>query len=102
MIIKFKIFENLENIHEIEVGDYVIVKRQPIYSKEYNFFLETNIFKIVEIPQRLFMKSYLDLRPLDNSAKWNHIQRFKIEDIEHFSKNKEELEHIVSAKKYNL
>jgi len=113
MITKFKLFETL-NEGEPEVGDYVIVDMYNsdsdniikdfrsnsiglIWKKEDDDFLYIKYFNIPKnILKYFYFSDYSDGLNIGNSIfinkKW----------IKYWSKDKEELEPIISAKKYNL
>lgn len=74
---------------EPEVGDYVIVNFKRVSTIA--DLLGKSIGKIIEQTNKLYRVKY-------GSTDWV-VNR---NEIEEFSKNKEDLEHIIAAKKYNL
>jgi hypothetical protein len=95
-----------ENFNKPEIGDYVICRS--FYNNKYlNIFLSENIGQIVIINDKSLYsyivkynsKDLKNLRTLFNNA---GFRKFQENEILHFSKNKEDLELILSARKYNI
>jgi len=98
--------------NEPNEGDYVICKKEDYNNDFLNNFYQTTIGKIAfvqdsspnrkyynviyEIPpnMKLYFKQYHQTK--------NTRQEFEIEEILHYSKNREYLETILDANKYNL
>jgi len=103
MIIKFKIFESL-NDNSPQVGDYVICHEGTML-QEYELcdFLKSNIGQIINISGFLnanYRVKYKK-RPAGSPAFYfytfeniRNIRNFDISEIKHWSKNKEDLEPI--------
>jgi len=108
MITKFKLYEAV-NTAEPEVGDYVIADSKDAYDRVKKIF-NTTIGQITNIHNNHgFIDSYVVIYDdflympvllhdkIDVYDWW-----FNPEEIECWSKNKEELEEILATKKYNL
>ena len=111
MITNFKIFEEV-NEFELEIGDYVIA--YPIFAvAEIGKLLNKEIGQLIKIIDKsdfiYEIKYFLNSEEL----KFLHRQGFDTEsnsvsvgmslvEIKHWSKNKEDLEQILTANKYNL
>jgi len=96
-----------ENIEEPQVGDYVICEELSNLTPDICNFISSNIgiieytknddgetsyyIKYENVPEDIF---FLTLR--------NNKRDMSREEIIHFSKNKEDLEYIINANKYNL
>ena len=109
MITNFKLYEMNED--KPEVCDYVICshfhdKLPTYYEKEQNF-IENKVGKIIKVN---WSNRYPYAVTYDNipDGLWNakinddKVLLFRDYDIEHLSKNKEELEQIINIKKFNL
>ena len=126
MITKFKIYEAI-NVGNLEIGDYVIC-REKLYNNDVIIqnFINNNIGKFVKkgffsqalgreqsehtladncygieydnVPEDLL--DNFDLGWRENPRK--PIRWMKRKEIKKWSKNKEDLEHLVTANKYNL
>ena len=114
MIIKFKIFESL-NQGEPKIGDWVICELMQNISEiipdneTLDTFISSNIGRIVRYENLSDCHSYYvryKTKIPYNIKKWFDVDIFKFdfarEEIKYWSKNKNELELIVAAKKYNL
>jgi len=131
MITKFKLYESI-NIGEPEVGDYVLCHLEEDDSNEQKItsnFLNKNIGILVKIDKNKDKFEVYDNykvkfdEEFDYYSQWNNlaisfdnnlssvefdddhvnnVASFYLDEIDHWSKNKEDLEHIVQAKKYNL
>ena len=120
MITKFKIYEEL-NAGEPEVGDWVIVNKKnyptAFNPKKYDF-VNSSIGYIWKKPAvNLYLVKYFDI-PVDQEQHFLYTDGFNtgpiphpmignsmqlsIGDIVYWSKNKEDLEHVIQAKKYNI
>lgn len=94
MITKYKIFENNFN----EVGYYVIPKLVGInYDDYYKKLISGKIFKIIGQTKSTYKIDFFDQYHDKDNAFW-----INKEHAEYKSRNREELEHIISANKYNL
>ena len=97
-----------------KIGDYVLVTDFEIDELEVKNFIETNIGQIIEIDKSaevpycvVFEKVPIEykIRPyfgFDCKDKIKNCRWFKRDEILNFSSNKEDLEVILAAKKYNL
>lgn len=118
-----KTYEEL-NINKPEVGDYLIAKTDSIFDNNkkwknqndinYLNFIKSSIGYIFKTPDYYsYLVKYENIP--DDIKKYFHYsdysQGIKVgnsilinddEDIEYWSKNKEELENILTSKKYNL
>jgi hypothetical protein len=98
-----KTFE--ENENEPQVGDYVIVRENRILLLD-SFFSE-NVGRIVDdkysrrYPFLVQFENIPDDLKIEFGDK-NNSRQFSIDEIDHWSKNKEDLELMISANKYNL
>ncbi len=90
MITKFKIFENI-NESEPKIGDYVICKTRSTDTIEFKKYVDNNIGKIVD--------NYLAYYYVKFKEK-TYI--FTIGNILYWAKNKEDIEVLIQANKYNL
>jgi len=106
MITKFKIYESI-NDGEPDIGDYVIIETN---DEEYKHYSNKYIGKIIEIERnknptpnfpntkrdifRILFEDF-DTRRSDREIIWRY-------EIKYWSKNKEDLEPLIAAKKYNL
>jgi len=115
MITKFKIYEKLEN--KPELGDYVIVSILSDLIQTYNDdeqdFIENHIGKIVEIikyPSTIYYAVEYDIPKnfvpypyyRTKYLGWRPAWQFERKDLKYISKNKEDLEDIIIAKKYGV
>lgn len=110
MIVKFKLYESI-NQGEPEVGDYVICHERGI-DDELTDFEDSHIGQIVRDDYDLEEFSYLvkydypeNLTSFFNSSCAGDdkgARAFGRWEIKYWSKNREDLEHIISAKQYNL
>lgn len=101
MITQFKIFENI-NEGEPEIGDYVIVypkRGRPGTENIVGIIVETQFQKNIYGDTVKTYKIGLQL-PQANGDFW-HFTYFK-DEIEYWSKNKEELETVLTSNKYNI
>jgi hypothetical protein len=105
-----KHLKHFENINEPEVGDYAICENYVNSNlKILDDFLLTNIGLITNIHNRVkdypyiikFEKIPAELKTYTEDNMGTEMM-FQKEEIVHFSKNKEDLEYIISANKYNL
>ena len=104
MITKFKIYESI-NEGEPEIGDYVIIETN---DDEFKHYSNKYIGKIIEIEKNInpnpnFPNTKRDIfrvlfKDFDNKKR-EMIWRY---EIKYWSKNKEELETLIAAKKYNI
>ena len=92
MITQFKIFETI-NEGKLKVGDYVVIDIDTFGSPLRLTILDDNICKIMEISL-----NGIDIRISCKTFSWWITKS----EIVAFSENKEELEPILSTKKYNL
>lgn len=103
MITKFNLFEKLEEWNK-ETGYYVILTWGGTFDKDVKLrnFLENHIGKITKMyyPGSWFTAEF-DNTP-DDIQKLLKDRDFNSTQILHISKNKEDLEAILQAKKYNL
>jgi len=97
MITKFKIFENI-NESEPEVGDYVIVD---ITVAPYKNLSNELLNRIDKINQNICKITEIKTKP-GTCYILNNYWYSSRSDIKCWSKNKEELEPILLAKKYNI
>jgi len=102
MITQFKIFEVLQS--ELEVGDYVLMRSSVHSIVE---FINNTIGKIIGFDYDKYnnIKVTYDNIPEDLRTYWfnnTNDRDFNINQVVEFSKNKEELELKLAAKKYNL
>jgi hypothetical protein len=100
-----KYIKRFESIKEdVKVGDYVIFKEiSREYSPEYLNFLCNNIGVIKKIRKKFTRGIKIDVefdKPFN--TKYNDSGYFFTDEIEFISSNKEELQWILDAKKYNL
>lgn len=103
---------NLQN--KPKVGDYVIVDfKSDIYSTNFKNFIDNSIGLIwKETSNNYFFIKYFNIpKDLEKEFQYSdYLQSIKIgnsilipsNDVKYFSKNKEDLYHYISAKKYNL
>lgn len=91
MITKFKLFENI-NEGEVQVGDYILHKSRR----------DEGLYDILTttIGQVLSINGYREARVRFDSP--INIMFIDLDRIEYWSKNREDLEAILAAKKYNL
>jgi hypothetical protein len=115
MITKFKIFENM-NDGEPKRFDYVIVNPQNPRMSEYPELLKFLTETIGKIISRMWTDSYCIIYeniPDEIMYYFEHLisvcdsdsyyyKYFEREEIEFWSEDKEELEKVLDAKKYNL
>jgi len=102
-----KLFENLNR--QLEIGDYVLcIDGEKLHDSVFDRFLKENIGKYVgDLAGTKYMVVQFDYLP-DNFGYMTHSKdmknslRFAPDEIIYWSKNKEELELIVTANKYNL
>ena len=103
MIIKFKTYESI-NEDEPELGDYVICKESHEHEIVVQNFLSQNIGKIVEMNKGY--KYIVKYKNIPNDTKKYFIYQgtrgMDRNEIKYWSKDKEELESILNANKYNL
>jgi len=99
MITKFKLYESI-NEGEPEIGDYVIIETD---DDEFKHYSNNYIGEVVDIERKpntkrdiyyILFKNF-DNRRSDREMIWRY-------EIKYWSKNKEELEPILQANKYNL
>lgn len=109
-----KYIKSYENIQEEpQVGDYIIMHTITIEPNAFKF-INNNIGQILTIEPGLSQNKKLLSIAYDNVpaeiTEWfnwdsfimKYVKRFSDRFIVAFSKNKEDLEHIIDAKKYNL
>ena len=113
MIIKFKIFEEI-NDGKPQVGDYVICEEENFNKNPVKKYVNENIGKIIKIHSPNSILWFLIEYDIDFITCGFDIDKFQLEEdpigcrnmnrdeIKYWSKDKEELESILSAKKYNL
>lgn len=94
MITNFKLFENKE---KLPIGEYVIVEPGPerCLSQDWRDFLKINVGKIVG-------KYYYTYKVEFKITIGTEILSFRAKEIIQHSKNREDLEYIEVANKYNL
>ena len=98
MITNFKIFENVSILPKI--GDYVLIKLDKSADKNLKDFYNNHIGRIENLEgggYTIIFDDYLTY----NSKKFSTSNK-SINNFEYWSSNKEELEAIMSARKYNL
>jgi len=110
MITQFKIYEKL-NVNEPEVGDYVIVQSND-FLVDINEFTKNRIGKLYNIFKPLYADDLSYTIIYDDIPKELDFYKFKIddeeaismnkEDIRYWSKYKEDLEKILMTNKFNL
>jgi len=108
MITKFKIYESI-NDGEPEIGDYVIC--DPDFRNLFNF-INNNIGQIINYPSTTdkyvikyenVPESIYSFFDVNISLSGHTYKRyFQRDEIIYWSKNKEDLEHLIQSKKYNL
>ena len=107
MIVKFKLYESI-NEDKPEIGDYVICEDSTNGDKNLLEFENTHIGRIFADDHPLEEWNYLvkyenfpfSLRSFFTFSE--NSRAFSLSEIKHWSKNKEDLEHVLNAKKYNL
>lgn len=108
-----KTYENLED--ELELYDYVICEEVVNFSDDIDAvdFVNSHIGQLVYINYNynFCYKVAFDNIPIELDNKFNihfimdkayMIRPMERSEIKYWSKNKEDLEHIITAKKYNL
>lgn len=106
MITNFKIFETI-NEGDPKIGDYVLLKYDK-FKNDMTNFLNDHIGKIIFIDEKLYRIEYYDVPDTINYRfhyyKTNNSYTKTIEKryISYWSKNREELEELLAAEKYNL
>lgn len=114
MITRFKIFENI-NDGEPKVGDFVIIKTKDL-PQLYNFygdFIKTSIGRIWKIHSVNFflikyenipkeIKDYFSYSDYSKGLNIGNSILVHKRDIIYWSKNKEDLDYIIDAKKFNI
>ena len=101
MITKFKIYE--ENIDEPQIGDYVICSEKDNQTLDKR--LKTQIGKIIRFVNNDLPNIYLvqfEKIPSIFHHYDTNCRSMALDEILYHSKNKEDLEHILKANKYNL
>ena len=89
-----KLFEELTK-DDVDFGDFVIVNSD--YSeKNIQDFLSTHIGKVIFFDDESIDVEYGELTPFPHS--WV----FTYDEVQHWSKNRKDLEDILKEKKYNL
>jgi hypothetical protein len=98
-----KLFEKA-NVDEPQIGDYVICSATEDVDDELKNFLLTAIGQIRNKNHRgIYDYSvYFENIPQHVIDNWDNPIDFQKSEIENWSKNKEDLEYIIAAKKYNL
>ena len=99
-----KTFEEI-NIGEIEIGDYVSVKLDEIWSDIINYLNgKIGIVKKINSGDPKYLVEFEEDFPNYFSNITDHDREitFYEREIEYFSKNKKELESILIANKYNI
>lgn len=107
-----KLYENFNELPEI--GDYVLVDITDA-NKEYQNFINDNIGRIIFINNPDDWILYLEYENIPKNIRHmfshsapgkqnltSYVTVLHVNDIKHFSKNKENLEAILASKKYNL
>lgn len=102
MITKFKIFETISL--PIKVGDYVLIDYEQSTRKEIRDFYSSNICKVIKIGREHGGSNLIFTIKFDKGlpgiiSDEMSIQYYKIKC---WSDNKEELEALITSKKYNL
>ena len=108
-----KTFEKIliPQIEEPQVGDYVICSVDVIFFKNLNEFCKYNIGQIIKILEKTgeYLVRFDDAYNSDINSLIlysTNVDKFDVKfskrEIKKFSKDKEELESLVSANKYNL
>ena len=110
MITKFKIYEEI-NLNEPEVGDYIIAESNDFLT-DINEFTKNRIGILYNIFKPLYADDLSYTIIYDNIPKELDFYVFKVyddeaismnrEDIKYWSKNKEDLEKILIANKFNI
>ena len=93
-----KYLKTYEDVNKPEVGDYVIVSVQQKYS---NYKPMNVIGQIYDMKEQEFIPTYYSVKYTLPDGKTSH-EIFYNYHIKEFSKNKEDLEYILNANKYNL
>lgn len=103
MIIKFKIFEELENAPEVD--EYVVI-RVNTFDEDFDNFINNTIFTVVSVHQGDYHSVRLKC---DYVPKKFDLYFFENNEIIYLtsliiakSKNKEDLKYILAQNKYNL
>lgn len=96
-----KYIKTFEKLGEPTIGDYVICVDKDYDDLEFNNFLATSIGKVVKYQYDQYYVEY-DNPPIYIEDTWGNPIRFILDEILHFSKNKEDLEIYVQANKYNI
>ena len=105
MIIKFKIFEN--DNREPEIGDYIVIKLSDLYgvsaSSKVTNFLNSHIGKIINknYPFNYYAVKFDEEFENEDTMFFNYGKGLD-NNIEFFSKNKQDAESYLASKKYNL
>ena len=106
MITEFRLYEMNEN--ELKVGDYVICGSQ--FEDEYEF-IKDKVGQIIKIDDTVsyvsynkFLITYNNIPDdiADGKIKNDNYISFRINDILHYGKDKEELESILNTNKFNI
>ena len=95
-----KYLKTYESSISYSVGDYVIIQTENIPD-----FIENNIGQIIKIANYNEISVKYENIPIKYKSYYftdNNERRFVNSQILHCSKNKEDLEHILTANKYNL
>jgi len=105
MITKFKIFENVSSIPK--VGDYILMNLD-IFSKTRQTWINalSSIAQIVEVQDDFFYRIKFDIiegnPEFENGFDKEGCRTFHLSYLKYWSEDKDELEALVSSKKYNL
>lgn len=110
MIIKFKIFETIST--QPNLGDYVIIDGADKYD-EFNDFVKNNVGRIIKVGRehggngKVFTVKFENIPERLTYQKLNFFytdgtRKCTAQHFKYWSDNKEELESLISAEKYNL
>jgi hypothetical protein len=101
-----KQFDNLspdsnitKNSIKVEIGDYVICSE---YDNDINFFIENNIGEVIDLNCGYPYIVKYNNAPEGLKNKNFHRRGMYKDEIKYVSKNKEDLESILLAKKFNI
>jgi hypothetical protein len=102
-----KYLKLFENINEPQIGDYVLCKEMDSNDKKLLEFIDNNVGRIVDtkpetdVFTELFVIKYKNI-PFDNNWQNKNTRYFLREEILFWSKDKEDCEAFLNAKKYNI
>jgi len=108
-----KYIETYENMSEPEIGDWVICKDVNTFNEDNDIidFIDNNVGQIIKITKIVYLIKYginfnkVEFEPESfgfPSDDGLGVRRFQRSEIKHWSKDKENLEAILAANKYNL